>query len=391
MSASYHPAALTVLYLLAALLGLYLLFIFLAVIPFFQKQFLYAHNIHTLLWNDVNKPEKWGFAKGQVTPFKLTTTDEEIIYAWHILPLPLYLKNESTVSVQKHGLAEDFTSTESFRLLKDDPEARLVLYFHGNAGHIAQAIRPMSYHALTDTSSYHVIAIDYRGFGHSSGSPSEEGLIEDASALVEWATKVAGIPSSRIVLLGQSLGTAVVSGVAEKYYSKNVEFAGIVLVAGFSDLATMLSEYRIVGVVPVLAPFRYVPWLLRLLHRFVVDKWNSADRLGKIVDKTQTRLRLSLVHAKNDKDIPCTEDDKLFKAAVCTAVGITDDEEFLKWKEERTVRKSEDAFVTTWKSTPNIIVRQELFPYGGHNNIMGYAPVSLAIMRSFDLHGTAYA
>jgi abhydrolase domain-containing protein 12 len=223
----------------------------------------------------------------------------------------------------------------------------------------------MSYHNLTDTSSYHVIAIDYRGFGHSSGSPSEKGLIEDASALVEWAINVAGVPSSRIVLLGQSLGTAVVCGVADKYYANGIEFAGIVLVAGFSDLATMLSEYRIAGIVPVLAPFRYFPWLLRLLHRFVVDKWNSADRLSRVVENTKTRLRLNLVHAKNDKDIPCTEDDKLFKAAVHGAVGITSDEEFRKWKEERTIRKSKDAFVTTWKSTPNIVIRQELYPYGG--------------------------
>ncbi len=45
-----------------------------------------------------------------------------------------------------------------------------------NAGHVAQGIRPASYHALTDTSNYHVLAIDYRGFGHSSGSPTEAGL-----------------------------------------------------------------------------------------------------------------------------------------------------------------------------------------------------------------------
>lgn len=230
---------------------------------------------------------------------------------------------------------------------------------------MAQAFRPASYHAFTDTSSYHVVSIDYRGFGHSSGTPSEEGLIEDASAVIEWATGVAGIPSSRVVLLGQSLGTAVVSGVADKYTEKGVEFAGVILVAGFSDLATMLSEYRIAGIFPVLAPFRAWPSLLNLLHKFVVDKWNSADRVANIVRNTRKRLRLSLVHSMNDPDIPWTEDNKLFRSAVNGSTKFDDEEAFEAWKEERTIRKGEDAFVTTWRSDPDIVVRQELFPFGG--------------------------
>ncbi|KAL6413357.1 hypothetical protein AUP68_02866 [Ilyonectria robusta] len=391
MTVPLHPALRSAIIAVAAPLGLYCLFLGLGVIPFFQRHFLYAHKINTLWWTDINKPEQWGFATNQVTPFSLDTSDGETIYAWHILPLPLYLQNEASLATQAPGFSKDFTQTESFRLLKEDPESRLVLYFHGNAGHIAQGFRPDSYHTLTDTSSYHVIAIDYRGFGHSSGSPTEAGVIHDASTLVDWAVDVAGIPPSRIVLLGQSLGTAVVSGVAEKYALQGVEFAGITLVAGFSDLASLLTGYRILGVFPVLAPFRVWPWLVRSFNHFVVDKWHSANRLGNIVRHTKTRLRINLVHAKNDADIPWTEDNKLFRAAANETVGILDDGEFDAWKEQRTVRKGKDAFVTTWTAEPNIIIRQELFPYGGHNDIMGYAPVALAIMRSFDLHGTTHA
>ncbi|KAF4974327.1 hypothetical protein FZEAL_8756 [Fusarium zealandicum] len=390
MSVPLHPALRTAIIAVAAPLGLYCVFLGLGMTPFFQRHFLYAHKINTLLWTDVNKPEQWGFARNQVTPFSLTTPDEETIYAWHILPLPLYLQNEASIESQPPGFSKDFTQTESFRLLREDPESRLVLYFHGNAGHIAQAIRPSSYHSLTDTSSYHVVAIDYRGFGHSTGAPSEMGIIQDASTLVEWAINVAGVPSNRIVLLGQSLGTAVVSGVAEKYALQGVEFAGITLVAGFSDLASLLLGYRIGGVFPVLAPFRVWPWLVRYINRFVVDKWYSADRLANIVRHTKTRLRINLVHAKNDKDIPWTEDNKLFRAAANETVGLLSDAEFDAWKEQRTVRKGDDAFVTTWTAEPDMIIRQELFPYGGHNDVMGYAPVALAIMRAFDLEGTTY-
>lgn len=64
----------------------------------------------------------------QVTPFNLVTPDGETLFSWHVMPLPLYLQNEALMAGQSSGLANDFTETEAFRLLKDDPEARLVLY-----------------------------------------------------------------------------------------------------------------------------------------------------------------------------------------------------------------------------------------------------------------------
>jgi abhydrolase domain-containing protein 12 len=162
----------------------------------------------------------------------------------------------------------------------------------------------------------------------------------------------------------------------------------------------------------VLGPVRSWPFLLRQLHKFIVDKWRTVDRLGNIVRHTRTRLRLNIIHAKDDADIPWTEDNKMFRAAANETVGILDDAEFDAWKEQRTVRKGDDSFVTTWKADPDIIIRQELFPYGGtyqnnfssiyeitaaesgylgHNEIMRHAPVTLAIMRSFDLYGTTYS
>ncbi|UKZ90901.1 uncharacterized protein TrAFT101_005901 [Trichoderma asperellum] len=390
MGIPLHPILRASIWVAAAPLAFYVALLGLGVVPFFQRHFLYAHTINSLWWSDINAPEGWGFAKNQVTPFQLQTPDGETIYAWHIMPLPLYLQHEAAVSTQKLGLCNNFTQTESFRLLASDPEARLIISFHGNAGHIAQNERPNSYHTLTDTSSYHVLAVDYRGFGHSTGVPNENGLILDAATVVDWAINVAKIPPSRIVLLGHSLGTAVASGVAERYALQGVEFAGIVLVAAFSDLASMLSGYRFGGLVPALGPFAMWPAFQRLLERYIVDKWHSANRLANIVRHTRSRLRISLVHAYNDMDIPWTEDNKLFHAAASETLGILDDDEFNSWKESNTVRTSEKSFVTTWKTGENIIIRQELFPWGGHNEILSFAPVSLAIIRAFNLEGTAY-
>jgi hypothetical protein len=63
----------------------------------------------------------------QVTPFSIETADGESLYAWHIMPLPTYLKNEDKLQAEPHGFVKDFTSTESFKVLRKDPNARLVI------------------------------------------------------------------------------------------------------------------------------------------------------------------------------------------------------------------------------------------------------------------------
>ncbi|KAK3995280.1 Monoacylglycerol lipase ABHD12 [Cladorrhinum sp. PSN332] len=380
-------------------LAIYGLFLSLSAIPFFQRHFLYAHKFSTIWWPGVNlnEPERWGFAKNQATPFTLTTADNQTLHAWHILPLSVYHQHEATLTTQPTGSIQDITGTQNFKLLRDDPTSRLIISFHGNAGHLLQSLRPRLYHTLSSSSStYHVLALSYRGFGHSTGSPTETGLILDAATAIDFAIKTAGIPPSRIVLLGHSLGTAVASGVSELYtLREGVDFAGVVLVAAFSTLPKMLSGYSIAGFVPVLRPLVWWPWLLEKVMDRVVDKWDSAGRWGRIVKevkKGERRLRLSLVHAKNDWDIPCHEDDKLFRAAIG---GLVEDERVVEedgeWfeqeKEARTVRQGKDAFVSTW-SEADVEVRQELVPWGGHNDVAFSAPVLLAIMRAFDNDGS---
>ncbi|KUI58386.1 Abhydrolase domain-containing protein 12B [Cytospora mali] len=359
-------------------------------IPFIQKQALYAHNVHTLWWNDVEEPEKWGFAKNQVTPFSLPVPDGETLYCWHILPLSVYTQHEDTLAKSSRVPLDKYTSSEAFKLLKDDPDARLILSFHGNAGHIAQNTRAPQFRMLTDSAyNWHVISLDYRGFGHSTGSPSEEGLITDASALVDFAITTLGIPPSRILLLGQSLGTAVSSAVAEKFSrEKGIDFAGVVLIASFSSLPTMLANYSLGGVVPLLKPLGVCPPVLRFFLGFVVDKWKSLDRLAALTAQTRERggrLRLSLVHAVDDRDIPCLESVKIFEAVARASLengGNIDEATFMEMKDERMDVRGDKAFKITWNEK-DIVITHEQFGYGGHNDIMVYAPVPQAIMASF--------
>lgn len=66
-----------------------------------------------------------------------------------------------------------------------------------------------------------VIAVDYRGFANSTGTPSEEGLITDARTIWDYVESVSQ-KSENIVLVGQSLGTGVVAGLAGQLASEGM-------------------------------------------------------------------------------------------------------------------------------------------------------------------------
>jgi pimeloyl-ACP methyl ester carboxylesterase len=191
---------------------------------------IYANKFNHLFWRDVHDGEAFGFAKNQVTPFTITTPDGEVLYAWNVLPTGIYARHEKAIRNdrdQNEGPVEDFTQTVAFKLLtsNDDPPPRVVVscmsfpvhcHFpqlspqltakvHGNAGDIAQGWRPDTIRSLVSVPNTYVFTIDYRGFGHSTGSPDEAGVIMDGVTLVEWIMREAKVPSERVVIMGQSL------------------------------------------------------------------------------------------------------------------------------------------------------------------------------------------
>jgi abhydrolase domain-containing protein 12 len=84
-----------------------------------------------------------------------------------------------------------------WKLLHDDPESLLVIYLHGGAVTLGSGWRPPSYRAMHARAPerIHTVAIDYRGFGTSTGQPSESRLHEGVLAVVRCATYTARIPT----------------------------------------------------------------------------------------------------------------------------------------------------------------------------------------------------
>ncbi|TGJ82148.1 hypothetical protein E0Z10_g6599 [Xylaria hypoxylon] len=304
----------SIFYGLLASTGLYALFIGLLTIPVLQDQVIYLHGV-TLTWfQDVNIPEQWGFLRNQVTPFFLTTPDGESLHAWHILPLELYRQNQEALSAELRGLALDVKERLSFKLLRDDPSSLLVLYLHGAAGTLGSGWRPPSYRAMSVSAPHriHTLAIDYRGFGSSSGYPSEKGLLTDAITLAEWVMKEAKIPPSRIVIFAQSIGTAVSLSLIHHMATQPEPalFSGVVLVAPFADVESLTVTYRIAGTVPLLDPIAKFPRLLTWLNKLIIAKWPSKTKLADFIrrcedmDQGSPGYDVTIIHAEDDYDIP---------------------------------------------------------------------------------------
>jgi abhydrolase domain-containing protein 12 len=325
-----------------------------------------------------------------------------VLYAWHILPLATVAANRDALAA-----ADPLDQTLPLQLLKSDPEARVVVnckfshplirmsrntdaeQVHGNAGHVAQGWRTDTYRALSNQPHTHVFTIDYRGFGRSTGSPTETGLITDGRALVTYVLSL-GIPPSRIVILGQSLGTAVATAVGLSFSDPTSDllpqplsgkvdttaavFRSIVLVAPFTSLPDLLLSYRIGGVLPVLAPLRNSPFLVRMVSRYILDTWPSGLRLHAYVSAAAAITsgnngagNVHILHARDDQDIAFAQSEKLFAMAVGKEV------EALGLGVKEVVNEE-----------GKVGVRVEMLEFGMHNRVVTYAPVGLAVMRAFE-------
>lgn len=380
--ASISAAVLVCLY--AALLGL-------LTTSSFQAHVVYLHKMQMTWFKDLDVPETFGFLRNQATPFSIQSSIDGTLFAWHILPIESYREHEISLVAEPSGFASDITSRLAFKLLRDDPDARLIIHMHGAGGTVGSGYRVPNYRALSagQPKMIHVLTFDYRGFGRSRGTPSERGLCLDAIAVVDWAIDVAGIPPSRILIFGQSLGTAVSLAVSKHFalQSPPVMFAGSILVAPFVDVATLVATYRVAGYIPLLSPLARFPLLFKYLSTFIQDKWLSKDRIAEYIRANEAnaeKYQLTLIHAEDDYDIPSHHTEVVFWHAVNATVPrrITYNElDEVKYKSKTDLGAA--GSVMEWR-TKNGVIREEILKTGLHDVVMGDPVIAMAVMRIFE-------
>jgi abhydrolase domain-containing protein 13 len=115
-----------------------------------------------------------------------------------------------------------------------------VLMFHGNAGNIGHRV-PIA-RMFVQRMGFSVFMLEYRGYGLSTGSPDEAGLMIDAQTAYDYLRKRAETRDNDIVVFGQSLGGAVSIQLAAKNQNDR-RFIGLVLENTFLSMRKLIPSY----------------------------------------------------------------------------------------------------------------------------------------------------
>jgi uncharacterized protein len=164
-------------------------------------------------------------------------------------------------------------------------ERAVLLFFHGNAGNISHRLDSLRiFHGL----GLSVLIIDYRGYGQSTGRPTERGTYEDARAAWRYLVEQRNVPADRIVFFGRSLGGAVAARLATEHPPR-----GLIVESTFRSVPDMAAEL-----------YWFLP--VRRLARLEFP----AEKLLRSV-----QAPVLVVHSREDEIIPFRHGEALFAAA----------------------------------------------------------------------------
>ena len=204
----------------------------------------------------------------------------------------IYVPEKEIESPENYGLHHvhqiTLTTEDNLRITawyaKAEDNNPTIIYLHGNAGNLGDRAEKITHFTNTGMG---LLAVSYRGYGRSEGSPSEQGLYKDARAAIKYLIQQ-GIKISDIILYGESLGSGVAVQMATEYQVK-----AIVLEAPYTSISNRASEL-----------YPYIP--VKLLLK---DTFNSIDK----IDNTQAATLI--FHGYLDEVMPIEHGKKMLHQA----------------------------------------------------------------------------
>lgn len=163
--------------------------------------------------------------------------------------------------------------------------SKTVLFFHGNAGNISHRGESIKiFHRL----GLNVFIVDYRGYGKSTGKPSEQGIYADARSAWDYLNLERVIYEEDIIIFGRSLGGVIASQLASEVYPGK-----LIIESGFSSSRDMARK-----IFPILSNVIFLRY-----------GFNAVENMKKI------RCPVLVAHSPHDDIIPFRLGEKIFRAA----------------------------------------------------------------------------
>jgi fermentation-respiration switch protein FrsA (DUF1100 family) len=161
-----------------------------------------------------------------------------------------------------------------------NPDAKYTFLFsHGNAEDLGDLL---AFLQMYQQAGFSVFAYDYRGYGTSTGLPSEKGVYEDAAAAYRYLTETLHVPPERVISMGRSVGCAPA-----------IHLASTKQVAGLIAESPFMTAFR------VLTRITLLPW----------DKFNNLRAIRTV------HAPVLIIHGRNDQVVPFWHGERVFAEA----------------------------------------------------------------------------
>ncbi|XP_035460997.2 monoacylglycerol lipase ABHD12-like [Scophthalmus maximus] len=272
-----------------ALFVVFILVLFsLRILPELIQHFVHTHRIRVPFFVDLSQPAD--LSLNHTINMYLTSEEGISLGVWHTVP----------ESRWKEAQGKDLAWYQN-----TFSDGRPVfIYLHGNTGTRANTHR-VGVAKVLSALGYHVLVPDYRGFGDSTGEPTEAGLTTDALYLYNWVKARSG--NSLVVVWGHSLGSGVATNSAVKLIEQGVSLDGVILEGAFNSAREPLTHH----------PFTWYYWKFPGTGYLFPEPWAE----NKLVFPSEENLkkmrsRILFLHSEDDHLVPIQVVQQMYKVAV---------------------------------------------------------------------------
>lgn len=196
-----------------------------------------------------------------------------------------------------------------FIYIKKNLNDKLFIFAHGNAGNILNKLNSPVIQFMLRYGS--VIMFDYRGYGYSTGSPSDSGIKKDTLAIWNYSVDTLSYNPKDIILYGRSLGCSCVSWLGSNLVETNRTLPkAIIMQSGFYSIKEIVSD--------LLHPYATYIVLLDL----------DNNKYIKIIKKYDPSYPIIIMHSEDDDLINCNHSRNLARennAVFCEIYGTHSD------------------------------------------------------------------